>query len=240
MNAPINTQQLVKLRASAMPTAFKCGGSIQPCALEAEEVNEAAENGTAAHKCFESLARTGEIDWANIDNVCDELDGNSEEVRMLCGKASKMWKMLRETFPCALTEIAVSHEIPSLEVAGLRLTGHIDLISIVGDQVRILDWKTGRIDANYAHQMKAYLAMVLLAFPALTGGTATIAWVRTGDVENYTMDRATALKWVADFEQRVVTWDGVYRTGDHCCHCRRLHECEAGNKLASPTYLLTQ
>jgi hypothetical protein len=80
--------------------------------------------------------------------------------------------------------------------------------------------------------MKAYLAMVLLAYPTLTGGTATIAWVRTGDIENYTMTRQDALKWAADFEERVVKWDGVFRTGKHCIHCRRKHECEAGNKLA--------
>ncbi len=46
------------------------------------------------------------------------------------------------------------------------------------------------------------------------------------------MDRADALKWVAEFEKRVVEWDGVYRTGDHCVHCRRFHECQAGNTLA--------
>ena len=232
MNAPLTTNQLLKLRASAMPTAFKCAGSVQPCALEAEEVNEAAENGTAAHKCLEPLATKGAVEWENIDNVCDELDGNSEEVRMLCSKATKLWAKIRDTYPAAITEIAVSYELPALEVAGLKLTGHIDVISIVGNLVRILDWKTGRLDANYAHQMKAYLAMVILAYPELEGGTATIAWVRSGDIENYTMTRQDALKWVHDFEERVINWDGVYRTGDHCVHCRRFHECQAGNTLA--------
>lgn len=232
MNTPVNTCKSIKLRASAMPTAFKCGGSVQPCDIDVEEVSEPAETGTAFHKCAESLATTGKIDWGNIDNVCDDLEGNSEEVRMLCSKVSKLWPQLRDTFPCALTEIAVSYALPALDVAGLELTGHIDLISIVGNIVRILDWKTGRIDANYSHQMKAYLSMVLLAYPTLESGTATIVWVRTGDIENYTMTRADALKWVADFENRVVNWDGVYRTGDHCVHCRRKHECQAGNKLA--------
>lgn len=233
MNAPlITTDRLIRLRASAMPTAFKCGGSIQPCALEAEEVNEAAENGTATHKCLESLVTTGCVDWDSIDQICDELDGDSEEVRMLCGKASKLWAKIRDTFPAALTEIAVSYELPSLDIAGLKLTGHIDAISIVGGQVRILDWKTGRLDANYAHQMKAYLAMVLLAYPELEGGTATIAWVRAGDIENYTMTQADAFRWSKELEERVVNWDGVYRTGKHCIHCRRLHECHAGNTLA--------
>lgn len=215
-----------------MPTAFKCGGSLQSCTLEVEEINVAAENGTAAHKCLEGLATTGRVDLDSIDRICDELDGDSEEVRMLCGKASKLWAKIRDTFPAALTEIAVSYELPSLDIAGLKLTGHIDVISIVGGQVRILDWKTGRKDANYSHQMMAYLAMVLMEYPELDGGTATIAWVRSGDVENYTMTRQDALKWAHDFEERVVQWDGVYRTGDHCVHCRRLHECDAGNTLA--------
>ena len=216
-----------------MPTAFKCGGSVRPCIIDVEEVNEAAETGTAAHKCFESLASKGEIEWENIDNVCDDLEGNSEEVRFLCAKASRMWKTLRDTFPCALTEIAVKYELPALELdkSGITLTGHADLVSVVGLQIRILDWKTGRKDANYSHQLKAYLAMMLLAYPQLESGTATIAWVRTEEIENYTMTREDALKWVADFEQRVILWDGVYRTGPHCAHCRRKHECNAGNEL---------
>lgn len=215
-----------------MPTAFKCPGSVRPCLVEVEAVGEAAETGTAAHACFEQLPRNGAIDWDSIDRICDELEGDSEEVRFLCIKAERMWATLKNHFPSALTEVHTRYDLPSLNVEWLRLSGHIDLFTLTGTWARILDWKTGRLDANYSHQMKAYMAMILEEFPHLEGATATIVWVRTEDVENYTMTRAEAREWLAKFRTMIVDWDGVYHTGDHCGHCRRAHECDAGNELA--------
>lgn len=232
MNAPITSlPQLVALRGSAMPTAWKCAGSVRKGPLSINPINEAAETGTGAHKCFEGLVLNGAIDWEGINDACDELGGDSEDVRFLCGKACKMWPKLREFFPSAMTEVAVDKDLPSLEIQGLKLTGHVDVISISGDVVRILDWKTGRKDANYSQQMKAYLTMVLLAFPQLSGGTATIAWVRDQEIQNYTMTQADAEAWLAELVERVVNWDGTYRPGTHCEYCPRNYDCPAANAI---------
>jgi len=215
-----------------MPTAFKCAGSIRPCELEINETNEAAETGTAAHACFEGLVSHGEIDWDGINNACDLYGGNSEEVRMLCGRATRMWPKIRESFPGALTEIETHRDLSAVDVAGSTLTGHVDLISIVGLVARIADWKTGRKDTNYSQQMRAYMAMILMEFPELERSEAFIIWVRTEEIESYSMTREEAHAWIADLEDRIVNWDGVYRPGDHCGFCRRRHECSAGNALS--------
>lgn len=222
------TAPLTVLRASSLPLAFKCPGSVRQAGILINETNEAAETGTAAHKCLERLATRGSIDWDGINAICDELGGDSEEVRMLCSKAGRMWAKFRESFPAALTEIAVERQI---EIGETRITGHIDLVSISGDIVRILDWKTGRKDSNYAHQMWAYLALVLLAFPQLSRGTATIAWLRDDEIETYHMTQADAEAWLKEFVDTVVNWDGEYRPGEHCQWCKRYHECAAANAL---------
>jgi len=226
MNAPITST--LALRASAMPLAMLCPGSARPAELRINSTNDAAATGTAAHKMFEGLVTTGAIDWERINEVCDELGGDSEEVRMLCAKATRMWPKVRDSFPAALTEIAVDKY---LEIEGVRITGHIDLLSVFGDMVREADWKTGRKDANYSHQLKAYLSMTLLAYPQLASGTATILWVRDGEIENYHMTQADAEAWLADVVKRVVHWDGTYHPGSHCQYCPRFHECPAANAL---------
>lgn len=229
MNAPITSLDLITLRASSMPTAWKCGGSVRKPRLAIDPINEAAETGTATHKILEGLATSGLIAWDRINDVCDELGGDSEEVRMLCGKAQRMWKDLRAYFPASLAEVEVSYDIPEIVVEGLKLTGHIDWISIGADIARMGDWKSGRKDANYAQQMKAYMALVLLNFPQLQSATATIAWLRDETIENYTMTQEQATAWLTELVARVVKWDGTYRPGDHCEWCKRNHECPAAN-----------
>jgi hypothetical protein len=227
MNAPIDT--IIDLRASRLPLAFHCAASIRASQVRINASNEQAGTGTATHKVLEPLVETGTIDWSSIDRIADEFDGDAQEVRMLVGKACRLWAKIRDSFPRALTEIAVDRV---LEIAGLRITGHIDLISISGDVARILDWKSGRLDSDYWQQLRAYGCMVLLQFPQLRECTVAAAWIRTEEIENYTLTQADAEKWLHDLTSKVVNWDGKYRPGTkHCEHCPRNHECPAVSAL---------
>jgi len=147
---------------------------------------------------------------------------------MLCGRAQRMWRELRDSFPAAQTEVSVNL---NADLDGASLTGHIDLVSVWGDVVRILDWKSGRKDGNYAQQARAYLAMYLLGHDELREGTTTIAWIRDQEIETYTMNQLDAEKWLKDLQIRVIKWDGTYHPGEHCQYCQRFHECAAANAL---------
>lgn len=231
MNAPIEQDQILVslLRASSLTLAFACSGSIRETEIRINESNEAAAAGSAAHKCAESLPRTGKIDFEQIPIVADEYGCDSEELRFLCRQATKLWHKVKDSFPNALTEVAVDH---TLEISGLKITGHIDGISISGDVARLWDWKFGRLDSDYYHQMMAYAAMVLLQFPSIREVTATILWARDQEIENYTVTREQAQAWMARVEAEVVNWDGVFRPNEKCQYCPRQHDCPAFNALA--------
>lgn len=219
--------QIVNLRSSALPLAFACPGSIRSTELGINPSNELAGAGSASHKLFEHLPVDGTIEWDRVNEFADEFGADDEEVRMLCAKGLKMWRKISQHFPRALTEIAVEHLV--LEVAGLRITGHIDLIAISGDVARIGDWKCGRLDSAYVEQLRSYGAMVLLNFPQLREVTVTALWVRSEEVENYTMTQADAQAWLERLVSTVVKWDGVYRPSTkNCQYCVRNHECPAG------------
>lgn len=218
----------LRLRASSMPIAWICAGSIRPADLRINLHNEAAATGTAFHKLVEPLVTVSQIDWDSVDDVCDDLGADSEECRMLLGKAQRMWPKIRDSFPAALTEIAVDKYI---EVEGLRVTGHIDLISIASDIARIGDWKSGRKDHDCSQQMRSYMGMTLLSYPQLSSATATILWVRDGAAETYRMDQSGAHAWLDELVSRVIRWDGTYHPGEHCQFCPRSHDCPAANAL---------
>src|SRR6185369_15769341 len=89
------------------------------------------------------------------------------------------------------------------------------------------DWKTGRLDAYHAQQMRAYAALLLLEDSELVEATSTVVWIRDGEIESYTMRREALRPWLLELEERVVKWDGTYHPGAHCGFCPRSHECHA-------------
>jgi hypothetical protein len=147
---------------------------------------------------------------------------------MLCAQCRKLWEQVRESFPEPMTEVAISASIEDL----VWLTGHADLISVGGTTGRVGDWKTGRKDSDYSEQLQAYAALLLFDNPELAECTATILWVRDGEIENYTMMREQMRAWMERLLDEIVGWDGTYHPGPHCQYCPRSHECQAANALA--------
>lgn len=209
-------------RASEMPLAFKCGGSVRLPVVRARETHDAADVGTAVHAALRSLVETGAVNWDALPGIAASYGANPDEVRMLVAIGAKLWPQIEASFPDALTEVALD---------SYGLAGHADIISIVEDVGRIGDWKSGRKDANYQHQMRAYGSLLLQYHPSLRECTVTLIWLRDQEIENYTVTRADAEAWWVEYDARVVNWDGVFRVGAHCQHCPRSHECEAANAM---------
>ena len=230
MNAPLSLGIVVSLlRASFLTLAFTCPGSIRETPISINGINIAAVTGSAEHKVVESLPRTGFIDWESVDGIAVAYEVDANELRYLSSCAQKLWDKVKGSFPNAFTEVAVEH---TLKVCGLKITGHIDGVAISGDVARIYDWKFGRLDNDYYHQMMAYAAMILLEYPEIREVTATILWARDQDFVNYTVTRADAEAWIAKLEAEVINWDGTYRPSHKCEYCPRSHECPAFNALA--------
>lgn len=211
------------MRASALPLAFKCPGSLMPATIAVNETGDAAMLGSATHEALRSLAERGDVEWHRIPAIAASFGAPADEITMLVRMARLLWPSLKESFAGALTEVPLSADIGG----GFTLTGHADLLAIHDNVARAADWKTGRADSDYSAQMRAYAALVMLENQNLAEVTVTVIWIRDGEIENYTMNRAALADWLRDLRARVLTWDGVFHPGSHCRYCPRSHECEA-------------
>ena len=210
--------ETIDLRASRMPLAFLCPGSIRIPELRVNERSEAADMGTACHAAMRPVVEGLGVQW-------DALPAD-DEMRMLVAMGAQLWERVAESFPAAFTEVSMSIELPPH-----ALTGTADVVSFAGDTARILDWKFGRKDSDYREQMRAYCGLVLERNPSLGAATATIAWVREQSIESLTMTRGDVDGWWQDIQQIVVFWDGTHHPGPQCTYCPRGHECPARSVL---------
>lgn len=215
------------LRASALPLAFRCPASVRRATLPISETSEPADLGSAAHEALRALPEGRGIQWADLPAIAAKWNVTADELRMLAAMGNGLWPELAPMFPNAMTELALSAEIAD----GVRLSGHLDALSVVGAEGHALDWKTGRKDSDYSQQMRGYAALTLLDDARLTKVTIFVVWVRDGEVERYTMTREQLPAWLDELRVTVVEWDGVYRPGPHCRYCPRSHECAAVNAI---------
>lgn len=222
-------QEALNLRASAMPLAFICAGSVRLPELRVDPDRAEARLGTAAHAALRALPDDGELDWAGLREIAARHRVDETDLRIIVAVCRRdMWPLLRDRFAGALTEVELSLTTPS----GHRLTGHIDLLaSGVGSHGELGDWKSGFRDSPPRHQLFAYAVLALADDAQLDQIDASAFWLRSGEVETFRISRARAQEWIEDLEREVIAWDGVYRPGPHCAHCPRSHECSAANAI---------
>lgn len=219
--------ELIQLRCSGLPLAFKCPGSTRRGAVPVNESHEAADVGTAGHEGHATMVRTGTVDWDAVPALARKHEVEEQELRALLALGAQLWEKVRESFPHASAEVPLKYQI-----GRVLLTGHPDVLAASGTVLRILDWKDGRLDKDYREQLLGYCALGLLVTNGATSAESGIAWVRDGEFESHTMDRAGLYVWMQRIEDEIVQWDGTYRPGAHCHYCPRSHECSAANALA--------
>lgn len=216
----------IRLRCSALPLAFRCAGSVRRGTLVIDERNEAADTGTAAHEGLATAVAAGRVDWEGLPELALRHGVYERELRALVAMGAQLWEQLKDSFPNASTEVALSHEEETFV-----LTGHVDVLGFSAGTAHVGDWKGGRLDKDFAEQLMGYAALVLLTYPDVERATAGIMWIREQDYEHYTMGRHLLAKWLERLRDEVVNWDGTFKPGTHCAHCHRSHECPAANAL---------
>jgi hypothetical protein len=212
--------------------AFLCPGSVRRGELVIDAANEAAYMGRAAHEGHAHMVETGSVDWDAVPDLARRYDVNEGELRSLLALGQKLWNQIRESFPNASTEVALSYgQEFSYEEEDFVLTGHVDVLGVSANTAHPGDWKDGRVDKPFAEQILGYCALVLLTWRELERAAGGIMWVRENEFEPYSMTRRQLPIWLERLRSEVVHWDGTYRPGDHCKHCHRDHECAARKAL---------
>ncbi len=222
----------LKLRASALPLAFRCAGALQPAEVDVDPYNEAAEEGTAGHEVMRRIVDMdlNSIDDVDVTSIARQFEVDDGDLRIHAFVGVRVWKELRAMFPTPHAEVRLRLELPGPPgIDQVFLTGQLDVFSI--DRARrvanVADWKFGRLDGDHRHQLAAYSALVLMNYPEVDRVDAFAVWMRDGEVEPYSMDRVQMEAWLDNLLDTVAEWDGTYRPGRHCIGCRRAHECPA-------------
>jgi hypothetical protein len=219
----------LNLRASAMPMGFVCPGSLRVPEIRIDPVSKPAGLGSATHEALRPVVEGDGVPWSSIPSIAERWGLTADELRPMVALGAKLWPLVRDRFPNALTELALSCDIPGTDA---QLTGHVDLIASAAPGVAEAgDWKTGHKDSDYRHQMIAYAVLVLADDASLHTVRVTVIWLREGEIEEYVVTRERAAAWLVELRERVIEWDGTYRPGGHCVHCPRSHECSAANLI---------
>lgn len=217
----------MNVRASSLPLAFTCPGSLRTGAMTIEGANPAGDIGTAAHDCmaqFVAGAAFGELDYAAIAR---RHGVEESDLRPLAWYGSRAWYELAPSMPGAVAELALEADLIADDHTITTVTGHIDAVAVSDDVAACVDWKSGRKDKNHYHQVMGYCALVFDDQPGIDRIHASVVWLRAQEIETMTITRADAGAWCRRLLAEVVNWSGRYTTGAHCVYCPRSHDCPA-------------
>jgi hypothetical protein len=227
---------IYRIRCSALPAAFACPASVLPTEVEIDPVSEPADEGSANHDVMRMIVEMDARSLDGIDVVAaarrHEVDEDDTRIQAFISLA--VWKQLRGSFPDAQAEVELSADFELGEGHVLRLDGHLDALAVDrrARRANIGDWKYGRVDRSYVHQIRGYQAITLANYPDVDLVHGFVGWMRERDVENYSMTRDQLWEWVDEVRARLLRWDGVYHPGPQCAHCRANHVCPALREMA--------
>jgi len=212
---------VIHLRCSGLPLLFACRQAIEGD-LHVSERNEAADLGNATHEAAEAMVAGLALD---LDALAKRWSCNRDELGRLVWYARKAWEVLAPSFPDDEEHSRLAESAVGCTGDGFTLTGHLDMHIISSDgEARIVDWKSGRVDRDYYHQLAGYAAC-LLADPNINKVTASVVWLRDQEIESYTIDRKIIGQWIDRLKVQLSRKG--YTTGRHCEHCPRSHSCPA-------------
>src|SRR5207244_6197796 len=104
--------------------------------------------GSAFHACMAAYVQGIPV---NVEEVAAEHNVDADELGNLFGWAAKLWReRLSDLFPAPIVE-----DFWIYPDGDLTIHGHADLVSLVGTEVRGLDYKSGFADTDATHQLKA-------------------------------------------------------------------------------------
>jgi hypothetical protein len=211
----------MKIRSSRLPLAVLCTPSILG-EISIGGDRGAADMGTAVHDPLADYISGGSPDIARF-SIKHQVD--LDELGKLYAFARASWDKLKQWFPNAETEVQLQHTD-----GDIYLTGHADVMCLVGNQVRILDFKSGRLDSDHEAQMRGYAFLGLQKYPQATSVWVVILRIRDFESKSWKWDRDEVEAWWTKTANNLLS-DKEYRPGRHCGHCPRGSSCPAKTQL---------
>ncbi len=220
-----------ELHASRLPLAFKCPSSIdhKPGEILIDTPGEPARLGVATHEAISKRITTGAM--PSIDALATVHQCNLGELYRLSDSARRAWEDIEGHYPEALVEQEGYCRLTN----GWALVGTIDLLQdFEPGGIRVLDWKTGRVESDYMPQLFGYILLAEQIF-SMTAQTAeaTVVYVRNRWSKTVLLDASMITDWKRRLVKHVIEKVGTYSPGDHCTYCPRYAACPGRAKLAT-------
>jgi hypothetical protein len=218
-----------RVRCSALPLFWACPESqnIQPDEVVLNESGEPAEAGTACHRWAAAFKRGEELDIGALarEHGCDE-----NELQMLCAQVRRALSELSKYLDA---QDVLQVEVPlAAELApGVIAPGTADLLGRSGRTGLVLDYKSGRLDSDYVHQLRGYALGAAQKLGSVEEIVLIVCWLRQGvwDVERLSV--AHLRDWAEEFGKRIRNGRGNFNPGGHCAYCPRRAECPGRRAL---------
>ncbi len=219
---------MITIRCSSLPLLFACRPALDGD-LQIDERNEASDLGSAAHEAMEAIVAGRRPD---LDAIASRWSCNRDELGRLAWYGGVVWngsekqQALAPSFPDDEEHTRLSEsEVCAVIDGGISLPGHMDMHTICSDgTARTVDWKTGRVDRDFYHQLVGYAAG-LMEDLNIHQVTASVVWLRDQSIETYVIDRAILGQWIARLKVQLTRT--AFVTGPHCVNCPRSHSCPA-------------
>ncbi len=211
----------MKTRASRLPLNLLCSASLVDDGIPIG-AGEAADLGTACHRLLtDRIAGRNEMD---VWEAAAFYRVDSDELAKLAAWGWKAWEAVSSHFvdPQVETSLEYSRD-------GFTLTGHADVLSLVGRELRLADFKTGYRDDDHTDQLKAY-AFLALHMTDCDSAYMVAIGVRNRTADGIRMTRAELDDWFAGVLRRLDR-PMEYRPGSHCRYCPRGLSCPAKTEL---------
>ena len=238
---------VVTLRASSMDQLFACPPSVLMTTVEEAAPtpaiardNRATVLGSAVHDMAADMIERGSYNFQAISSTYALTEAERNDAIILMDYVRQLWtEEMYKYFEAAKVERRVrSKEIVAPnQPQRFRLSGTMDVVSPAGPNRAIfLDWKTGRIDDGYHHQMNAYAFCLWseMGKPDDFEITSVVAFLRQ---RYYRVVKHTPTKmgrWLDDLYRNVLG-NMEYHPGPQCQWCNQFATCQARQALVGGT-----
>lgn len=229
---------MIHLRCSELPTLARCSKPVE-LRIGGEpmiyEDNDAGPFGSATHEAVANYITTGRPgDLHAIAKRHGLTDDDLEELPESVAYTIGAWRKFADAFPNPQVEVAFDQTVV-VDGEDINLTGHCDVLAINGTAAIVGDFKTGRVERDYYHQMMGYAWQVFAANADILTVDPLVIYSRLGTYERYpTVTRADAQRWFDDTVIGLIL-DRMhqYHAGEQCVYCPAFASCGARIALAS-------
>ena len=178
--------------------------------------------GSAMHEVAAFYVRGEAVDLEDIAARWGLDKAQKREMPRLYAAIREAWKVIEPMADDWSVEVKMSRNEP------FPLKGTADVLGISDGRVVVVDWKSGRkTDSPHEQQVRGYGWMAALDYPASDFEiVALVVWLQDWDIQTYRWTAAELREWMAEFHDRVWSWDGTsYAVGEQCVYCQRGTAC---------------